>query len=268
MARPVKNGIDYFPFNVHLGDDFELIEAEFGLTGFAVVVKLFQKIYGGQGYYCEWTNDVALLFGKKIGLGDNAVSEIVKAAIRRGIFDENLYKKYHILTSQGIQDRYLEAVNRRKKVEIEKQYLLINVRNLPDNVHINEVNVDINSKNVNINPKIKEKKSKEKKRKTEESSRSGCDKKLRFTDYVTLTSTEYEWLVKKHGKADVDRMIEILDSYKRSKGKTYASDFGAINKWVVTALAEEKQRKGQDMSIYNDDDVDYAALEKIMRDKM
>ena len=46
MPRPIKNGVDYFPLDVHLDKKFELIEAEFGLTGFAVVVKLLQRIYG------------------------------------------------------------------------------------------------------------------------------------------------------------------------------------------------------------------------------
>ena len=39
----MNNGINYFPLNVHLDDKFELIEAEFGLKGFAIVVKLFQR---------------------------------------------------------------------------------------------------------------------------------------------------------------------------------------------------------------------------------
>ena len=71
-----KSGVDYFPLDDTLNDNFKLIEAEFGLTGFGVVVKLYQKIYGGRGYYTEWTNEVALLFAREIGLGGNAVSEI------------------------------------------------------------------------------------------------------------------------------------------------------------------------------------------------
>ena len=73
MGR-LKNGLPYFPLNVVLDTKFELIEAEFGLNGFGVVVKLYQKIYG-QGYYIEWTDEVALLFAKKIGLGGGVVSE-------------------------------------------------------------------------------------------------------------------------------------------------------------------------------------------------
>lgn len=175
MARPLKEGVDYFPLDVHLDDKFELIEAEFGLKGFAVVVKLLQKIYGGQGYYCEWTNDVALMFGKKLGFapGDNAVSEIVRASINRGIFDSGLYEKYQVLTSKGIQQRYLEAVNRRKEVEIKRQYLLLNVSDLPNNVHINGIDVNPNPENVDSNSQSKVNKSKSDKKKKETTKRVG-----------------------------------------------------------------------------------------------
>ena len=120
----MKSGIDYFPLDVRLNTKIKLIEAEFGLTGFAIIVKLFQAIYGERGYYGEWTNEVALLFSRDVGLGRSAVSEIVDAAIKRGIFDKTLYDKYHILTSDGIQERYFEIVSRRKNVKIIREYLL------------------------------------------------------------------------------------------------------------------------------------------------
>ena len=163
MPRPIKNGVDYFPLDVHLDEKFELIEAEFGLTGFAVVVKLLQRIYGQDGYYCEWNDEVALLFGKRIGLGGSAVSEIVSASIRRGLFDQTLYDRYQILTSAGIQKRYFEAVARRKVVNVEAAYLLVEVTQVPQSVHINRVNVDINPENVCNNPQTKENKTKGKK---------------------------------------------------------------------------------------------------------
>lgn len=143
----MKSGIDYFPLDVALDEKFELIEAEFGLTGFGVVVKLLQKIYGGQGYYVEWTNEVALLFAKRVGLGGGVVSEIVEASVKRGIFDKTLYDKYHILTSNGIQKRYFEAVGRRKSVEVEGAYLLVNAADFSKNASIAVKNVDIFPKN-------------------------------------------------------------------------------------------------------------------------
>lgn len=156
----MKNGIEYFPLEVYLDEKFELIEAEFGLTGFGVVVKLLQKIYGGQGYYIEWTNEVALLFAKRIGLGGSAVSEIVTAAIRRGIFDKTLYEKYGILTSSGIQKRYFEIVSRRKNVEVKKEYLLFCDDKFFKNVNILTENVNTNAKNADIFEQSKGKESK------------------------------------------------------------------------------------------------------------
>lgn len=159
----MKSGLEYFPLDVCLDEKFELIEAEFGLTGFAVVVKLLQRIYGQQGYYCEWTKEVALLFGRQCGFapGDNAVSEIVSAAVRRGIFDKKLYERYRILTSRGIQMRYLEAVSRRKSVEIKKQYLLADCVSNFKNVHISSEDVDIFQKNADISEQSKVEESKE-----------------------------------------------------------------------------------------------------------
>ena len=107
MARPIKEGLDYFPLNVVLNSKFEIIEARFGIKGFAVIVKLFQHIYGTKGYYCEWDEDVLFVFAKRIGVGANSVSEILDTSLKKGIFNKDMYEKYSILTSEGIQQRYV-----------------------------------------------------------------------------------------------------------------------------------------------------------------
>lgn len=142
----MKQGLDYVCLDVALDEKFDLIEAEFGLTGFAVVVKLYQRIYGGEGYYCEWNKEVALLFASKVHAGVNVVLEIVSAAIRRGIFDRETYERYGVLTSVGIQKRCFKAVSRRKSFEIDKRYLLVDYARFLKNV-------DISFKNDNILPK-------------------------------------------------------------------------------------------------------------------
>ncbi len=162
-----KSGIDYFPLDVTLNAKFELIEAEFGLTGFGVVVHLLQEIYGKAGYYIEWTEEVALLFARKIGLGGGVVSEIIEASIRRGMFDKEKYDEYHVLTSKGIQERYFEAVSRRKTIEVDYNILLVNVAQILPNVYISAKNVNIFSKNADIERQSKVEKSREEKSKEE-----------------------------------------------------------------------------------------------------
>lgn len=163
----MKYGIPYFPLECVLDEKFELIEAEFGLTGFAIVVKLLQRIYGGQGYYCEWTKEVALLFARRHSVGGGVVSEIVNASIKRGIFDSRMFEQYRILTSKGIQERYLKAVSRRKQIEIKKEYLLLKCDQISKNACIIEENVNIIEENVDILKQRKEEKRKEEKRREE-----------------------------------------------------------------------------------------------------
>lgn len=151
MGRSPKVGLDYFRLDCHLDDKFKLIEAEYGLKGFAVVVKLYQKIYGERGYYCEWDEDVALVFGAETRLGTSVVSEIVNAAIKRKLFDRDTFDKYQILTSTGIQKWYFETIGRRERVEVIREYLLISDANLPKNVNINSISADRNAINADRN---------------------------------------------------------------------------------------------------------------------
>ena len=164
-----KAGLDFFPLDVSLDAKFELIEAEFGVTGFGVVVHLLQEIYGKAGYYIEWTEEVALLFARKVGLGGGVVSEIIEASIRRGMFDKEKYDKYRVLTSRGIQKRYFEAVTRRKVLEVDYNILLVDVALLCPNVDIQARNVNILSENACISKQSKGKESRVKESKGKES---------------------------------------------------------------------------------------------------
>jgi len=176
LARPQKTGLEYFPLDVDIDQDdkIQLIEARFGITGFAIIIKLFMKIYK-EGYYYKWTEKEQLLFSKRINVDINLVNDVINECIKWGLFDSTLYEKYKILTSKGIQRRYLEATSRRKQVELIEEYCLID-----PSKYSNVVFVSINSVNVNNNPQLdkvnddigtqsKVKESKVKKSKVEES---------------------------------------------------------------------------------------------------
>lgn len=179
-GRPGKVGLDYFELDCHMDKKVELIEAEYGLKGFAIIVKLYQSIYSELGYYCEWTPDVSVLWARRLGLfqgGDygnvgkvyencalsgfpkNLINDVVAASIRRNIFSEELFLKYHILTSAGVQKRYLNATSKREKIELKKEYLLISIPQNSKNVVINSISYGINSISDVGNTQSKEKKS-------------------------------------------------------------------------------------------------------------
>ncbi len=169
MARPKKAGLDYFPCDCIADRRMELIEAEFGLTGYAVILKIYGQIFVEEGYYCLWTSDEVLMFARKNSIDTEKVSKIVKVSLERGIFDKGLYEQYSILTSAKVQEIYIEATARRKEVFLYREYLLTDCTQFPKYVYINSINADINSEKVYINPQSKVKESKVKKSKGKES---------------------------------------------------------------------------------------------------
>ena len=156
----MKTGLDYFPLDTVLDSKWELIEAEFGLIGFGVVVHILQDIYRGEGYYIEWTEEVALLFSRRYAVGGNVVSEIVNAALRRGLFDKGIFDQYRILTSKAIQKRYFKAIDRRKDIIVDDRVLMVNLAEFFKNVNIKHKNANISPQNADISKQSKVKKSK------------------------------------------------------------------------------------------------------------
>lgn len=155
MARKTKQGLDYFPLDVDFFDDdkIELISSEFGPKGESITLRLLCKIYRN-GYYYQWGKDESLLFAKRVGnsVTGALVDEVVQGLIKRSFFDKGVFDSFNILTSAGIQTRYIDAKERAKEVVFLKEYALI------DNKALNKWNnVLIKSINEGINPQRKEK---------------------------------------------------------------------------------------------------------------
>jgi hypothetical protein len=135
----MKNGLDYFSLDVDIFEDekVQFTSALYGPESELMIIKLLCRIYR-QGYYYDWTNDQMLLFAKNVNIFHENVDKIVKELIKREFFDSNLYTKYSILTSRGIQKRYFEAVKRRRDLQVVREFLLVNVDILPENVTFSE----------------------------------------------------------------------------------------------------------------------------------
>ena len=160
MARPSKQGLEYFPLDCHTDDKFKFIEVKYKLEGFAIVVKLLQKVYS-YGYWYRWGDDEALLFADENRTNVELVNEVLAEAIERGIFNKKMYQEHGVLTSRGIQKRYRESIKRRKEVEVIDEYLLVDelMSTLtPVNAYNNPENVDINPQSKVKESKVKESK--------------------------------------------------------------------------------------------------------------
>ena len=185
MARPVKEGLDYYPLNADFMSDIKVrrLIRSFGSKSIGVVIALLGMIYGDKGYYILLNDDVAFIISEQTLEDEDLVNQIINKLIEIEFFDKNLYEKHRILTSKGIQKRFISATERRKDVNLITKYNLVNVDNNSSsdvvNVYNNPVNVDNNSSsdavNVGNNQQRKEKKSKVKKSKEKQSKENTDD---------------------------------------------------------------------------------------------
>ena len=222
MARPQKVGVEYFPLDVDIDQDDKvaIIEAQHGIKGFGIVIKLLMHIYKN-GYYYEWTEKEQLLFSKRVNVDINEVNVIINDCIKWGLFDERLFKSFKILTSRGIQKRYFEIVKRRQRVEVIKEYLLLDSDDI--NVYSNLVIVNINDNteevNDNINPqsKVKESKVKESKEK-EDTSLQIKNLRSRYSEEQSKAIDEYfdilRW-TRKNGRIADSVILKIYQEWER-----------------------------------------------------
>lgn len=186
-GRPSKQGIDYFPMDVGFFTDVKIrkISRACGPQSTSVLICLLCNIYKDEGYYILWDEDLPFVIADTVGVSEGAVKEVLQKAIQVGFFDTELYEKYKILTSSGIQKRFLLATYQRKETSIIPEYLI--------DFTINSINHAINSNNPVDNEqskskvKVNRKESIEKKTKKEkETSPNGEAKK----GELSLTQTD------------------------------------------------------------------------------
>lgn len=132
MARPMKDGASYWPFDVDMLDDkkFKLIRGEFGVKGAYIALVLLNSVYKDKGYYKIWDADDCYLMSEGVGDGcsPKLVNEVLIGCVRRGLFNEGLFKMFGVLTSTGIQRRFFRMVkNSRNKVIVIREFLLLDV---------------------------------------------------------------------------------------------------------------------------------------------
>lgn len=128
MARKHKDKVDYFPLDVVMDTDVRLLDIRFGLAGYAVFIKLYQYIYGQHGYYGEWDADAKLLFCSDQNIREDEralVDEVTDWCLDRGLFSREIYEKYQILTSHGIQAQFLRITKKRAETKIDERFDLV-----------------------------------------------------------------------------------------------------------------------------------------------
>lgn len=150
MGRKAEPGIPYYPMNCnHINHKkIRLLINDCGGAGYWVWQCLLAHAYETKGYFfdCSVKDEVEVLATDVCKVELKEVEKVIECCLRRGLFDKRLYEAFKILTSERMQENYLDATAERRRkgteIEIREELLLIKI---PEN-----------SRNISILPRNKE----------------------------------------------------------------------------------------------------------------
>ncbi|MDU5807041.1 MAG: DUF4373 domain-containing protein [Peptoniphilus harei] len=212
MARPLSRGIEYYPLDVDFMNDIKIrkIMKSCGPNSIAIIILLLGNIYGDEGYFMKWDEDVCFLVADAVGAKEVYVKEVLKKCLQVDLFSNELFKKYKIITSKGIQKRFFEITKRRKRDNLIDEYLLVNVTET--GVNVTETIVTEAETGVIVS---KSTQSKVKESKVKKSIEGDINNKLISKLNSLLKIPVYpNFLTKINSNIDVEKLIEELSKSK------------------------------------------------------
>lgn len=241
MGRPQKQTVNYFPHYVHESRTKFILEDNWGNDGYAFWFKLLELLCKSDGhcYDCSSVANKKYLVAV-MKLPEETVDEIISTLADLGKIDKDLWKKHKVIWCQTLIDN-LQSLYAKRTVSIPQkpEYAEFSERK-PDETEIKEEKTPLSIPKETPPPEQDEKP----KRKKSTTKATPEEKKVNYAEFVRMTEAEHQKLVSAYGEEKTKRMIEMLDNYKGSKGKSYKSDYRAILSWVVEKANEEFSRKG------------------------
>lgn len=224
MARKVKIGLDYFPHSCDLDDELKYIIAIHKEVGYYIYFRLLEKIYSGLGYYIKWDKKNIAIFSNEINVDINKLNDVVNDCLSEKLFSKHLLNKFNIITSKGIQERYLEAIDRRKEAIIINEYILVK------NDYINKLNVNIIIENVDKSTQSKVKESKVK------------EIIYKSFSHLEISKEENQKLIDLGYKQnEIDSIYESIENYKNNT--KYKSLYLTAKNWLEKKYGDRNTKK-------------------------
>lgn len=136
MARPLKDGVDYFPKDTdfYADDKVRLLRAEFEAKGMYLLDYILCDIYGKKGYYMEWDRNKCFLVSDGAGCGCSPkfTEEFIRGCVRCSFFEKGVFDAFRVLTSKGIQRRFIRMLSSRENFTFIKEYFLLDMSDKKD----------------------------------------------------------------------------------------------------------------------------------------
>lgn len=154
MARPIKEGLDYFSHDVDAVNDekIEALRMLYKNDGYAFYFILLERIYRTSNFELDISDaETIQILSKKIGITVDEFNSMLKTSLKYGCFDRDTYDTSKLLTSKGIKKRANVVIE--KRVKMQEYY-----KNKQSNISVTEMIQETQPKT----PQSKEKNSIEK----------------------------------------------------------------------------------------------------------
>lgn len=250
MARPIKEGMDYFPHDTDARNDLKLrkLRAMFGNDGYATYFILLENIYRQKQYELDIFDDETLLIlAEECKVDPDKFEKILSKCLSLNLFDKEMYENEKILTSNAIKLRAEPIENNRAR---KREW-----KNKKDKQEVDGDN-DVKKEIIDgDNAQRKEKESREKKnieeqsieKKTKEDDECCCDsdfnifKYLELRGFIGLSAIVIQQIqsdMELYSVAEVKNAIDIAD------------DNGKHSYSYVRGILERRRAQGDEKKNY------------------
>lgn len=232
MARPMTDGLLYFPLDVDFFSDKKIksLRAHYGADGIALYLYLLCEIYRNS-YYIKVDDDFIDCAAADLGLTVDKTRQIMKFFCKRSLFDDKLFMADTILTASSIQRRYQEARKGSKRdVFVDAKLWLLDKLDTLGFIKVRPVEVnsqkndDFSEKNSDNSENNHTKQSKAKESKVNESNAGSSAPAAAFNTR--------EMLVEKYGSSAVSEYESRFRKWQVKQGAVRIDMYEAIAKWM------------------------------------
>ena len=108
--------MDYFPLDTDFFGDIKIkrLLDSYGAKGVAAYLYVLCAAYRENGYFAECNENLVYGIAHELQIKENAVTGIIRHCARLGLFDQSCLAADGVLTSRGLQRRYMQVCRQRK----------------------------------------------------------------------------------------------------------------------------------------------------------
>ncbi|MFH0990274.1 MAG: DUF4373 domain-containing protein [bacterium] len=141
MARPRKNGLDYFPHDCDaLTDDKILaLRSIYGLKGYGFYFAMLERIYRSPGCRLDLSNGNSIdVLSAFLGLTPEEFNSILKLCLSLHLFNERKYTLKRVIFSLGTERRKKAVTGKRENARISYSKRVSNAETTTETEEIKE----------------------------------------------------------------------------------------------------------------------------------